>query len=163
PETGRPRYSRCRLGRGGPWPAVTAARTSSRRWPADSTCSAPSSRASPSCPWPRWPPPPGCPGPPRGGCCSPWSAWATSASPSAAPVAPGGQPGLAEGTAELREVRARGWSLTDEQLALGIRSVAAPLRDGDGKVLAALNVTVHAAETPVEVLTGEYLPMLLQT
>ncbi len=60
-------------------------------------------------------------------------------------------------------MRARGWSLTDEQLALGIRSVAAPLRDGDGRVIAAMNVTVHAAETPVEVLTGEYLPLLLQT
>jgi IclR family pca regulon transcriptional regulator len=85
------------------------------------------------------------------------------AEPSRSPVTPRWQPSLAERTAELREVRARGWSLTDEQLALGIRSVAAPLRDGDGKVLAALNVTVHAAETPVEVLTGEYLPMLLQT
>ncbi|HTX25880.1 MAG TPA: IclR family transcriptional regulator C-terminal domain-containing protein, partial [Streptosporangiaceae bacterium] len=53
--------------------------------------------------------------------------------------------------------------LTDEQLALGIRSVAAPLRDGEGRVVAALNVTVHAAETPVEILTGEYLPLLLQT
>jgi IclR family pca regulon transcriptional regulator len=30
-------------------------------------------------------------------------------------------------------------------------------------VIAAMNVTVHAAETPVDVLTGEYLPMLLQT
>ena len=49
-----------------------------------------------------------------------------------------------------------------EQLALGIRSVAAPLRDGDGRVLASLNVTMHAAETPVEVLTGDYLPLLLQ-
>jgi IclR family pca regulon transcriptional regulator len=29
-------------------------------------------------------------------------------------------------------------------------------------VLAALNVTVHAADTPVEVLTGEYLPLLLR-
>jgi IclR family pca regulon transcriptional regulator len=85
------------------------------------------------------------------------------AEPSRSPVTARWQPSLAERTAELREVRARGWSLTDEQLALGIRSVAAPLRDGDGKVLAALNVTVHAAETPVEVLTGEYLPMLLQT
>jgi IclR family transcriptional regulator, pca regulon regulatory protein len=28
-------------------------------------------------------------------------------------------------------------------------------------VIAAMNVTVHAAETPVDVLTGEYLPMLL--
>ena len=41
--------------------------------------------------------------------------------------------------------------------------MAAPLRDGDGQVIAALNVTVHAAETPVDVLTGEYLPLLLQT
>ena len=73
------------------------------------------------------------------------------------------QPGRAQREAALREVRARGWALTDEQLALGIRSVAAPLRDGDGQVIAALNVTVHAAETPVEKLTGDYLPWLLQT
>jgi len=72
------------------------------------------------------------------------------------------QPGAEERAAALREVRARGWALTDEQLAPGIRSVAAPLRDGDGQVIAALNVTVHAAETPIEVLTGEYLPLLLQ-
>jgi IclR family transcriptional regulator, pca regulon regulatory protein len=72
------------------------------------------------------------------------------------------QPDAEERAAALREVRARGWALTDEQLALGIRSVAAPLRDGDGRVIAALNVTVHAAETPIEVLTGEYLPLLLQ-
>jgi IclR family transcriptional regulator, pca regulon regulatory protein len=65
--------------------------------------------------------------------------------------------------AALREVRARGWALTDEQLAPGIRSVAAPLRDGEGQVIGALNVTVHAAEMPIEVLTGEYLPLLLQT
>ena len=72
------------------------------------------------------------------------------------------QPGADERAAALREVRARGWSLTDEQLAPGIRSVAAPLRDGDGRVIAAMNVTVHAAETPVEVLTGDYLPLLLK-
>jgi IclR family pca regulon transcriptional regulator len=73
------------------------------------------------------------------------------------------QPGPAERAAVLREVRARGWALTDEQLAPGIRSVAAPLRDGEGRTIAALNVTVHAAETTVDVLTGEYLPLLLQT
>ena len=85
------------------------------------------------------------------------------AEPSRSGIAARWQPAPAERSAELREVRARGWSLTDEQLALGIRSVAAPLRDGDGRVIAAMNVTVHAAETPVEVLTGEYLPLLLQT
>ena len=84
------------------------------------------------------------------------------AEPSRSGVTARWQPGPAERAAELREVRARGWSLTDEQLAAGIRSVAAPLRDGDGRVIAALNVTVHAAETPVDRLTGEYLPLLLQ-
>jgi IclR family transcriptional regulator, pca regulon regulatory protein len=68
-----------------------------------------------------------------------------------------------ERAARLREVRARGWALTDEELAAGIRSVAAPLRDGEGRVIASLNVNTHAAETPIEVLTGEYLPLLLQT
>ncbi len=84
------------------------------------------------------------------------------AEPSRSGIAARWRPDLAEREAALREVRARGWSLTDEQLALGIRSVAAPLRDGNGTVIAAMNVTVHAAETPVEVLTGEYLPLLLQ-
>jgi IclR family pca regulon transcriptional regulator len=63
----------------------------------------------------------------------------------------------------LRDVRAKGWALTDEALAPGIRSVAAPLRDGAGQVFAAMNVTVHAAETSVATLTGDYLPLLLQT
>ena len=85
------------------------------------------------------------------------------AEPSRSGITPRWQPDAAGRAAELREVRARGWSLTDEQLAAGIRSVAAPLRDGDGQVIAALNVTVHAAETPLDILTGEYLPLLLQT
>ena len=85
------------------------------------------------------------------------------AEPSRSGITPRWRPDAAGRAAELREVRARGWSLTDEQLAAGIRSVAAPLRDGDGQVIAALNVTVHAAETPLDILTGEYLPLLLQT
>jgi IclR family transcriptional regulator, pca regulon regulatory protein len=85
------------------------------------------------------------------------------AEPSRSGITARWQPPAAERAAALREVRARGWALTDEQLAPGIRSIAAPLRDGEGEVIAALNVTVHAAETPVDVLTGEYLPLLLQT
>lgn len=71
-------------------------------------------------------------------------------------------PERAELDALLRDVRAKGWALTDQELAPGIRSVAAPLRDGSGRVFAAMNVTVHAAETAVATLTGEYLPLLLQ-
>ena len=84
------------------------------------------------------------------------------AEPSRSGITPRAVPGTEERAAILREVRARGWALTDEELAAGIRSVAAPLRDGDGRVIASLNVNTHAAETPVEVLTGEYLPLLLQ-
>lgn len=72
-------------------------------------------------------------------------------------------PSPAELDAELDLTRDRGWCLTDEALARGVRSVAAPLRDGTGRVTAALNVTVHAAETPVEVLLDQHLPRLLRT
>lgn len=83
------------------------------------------------------------------------------AEPSRSGIAARWQPDAAQRAAELRDVRARGWSLTDEELAPGIRSVATPLRDGSGRVIAAMNVTVHAAETSVQMLTGDYLPLLL--
>ena len=60
----------------------------------------------------------------------------------------------------LDAVREQGWALADEELAPGVRSVAVPVPDGSGKVRAAMNVTVHAAETSVEKLLGEYLPLL---
>jgi IclR family pca regulon transcriptional regulator len=64
---------------------------------------------------------------------------------------------------ELTEVRARGWALADEELAPGVRSVAVPVRDGSGSVRAAMNVTVHAAETSTDRLVQDYLPLLLRT
>ena len=63
---------------------------------------------------------------------------------------------------ELIRVRAQGWALADEELAPGVRSVAAPVRDGTGAVRAAMNVTVHAAETSTEKLLDDYLPLLLR-
>ncbi|MGZ4605357.1 MAG: IclR family transcriptional regulator domain-containing protein [Blastococcus sp.] len=64
---------------------------------------------------------------------------------------------------ELTEIRARGWALADEELAPGVRSVAVPVRDRFGMVRAAMNVTVHAAETTSERLLQVYLPLLLRT
>jgi IclR family pca regulon transcriptional regulator len=72
------------------------------------------------------------------------------------------QPSAAELETSLREVRAKGWALADQDLAPGVRSVAAGVRDGDGRVIAAINVTVHAAETSVETLVEEHLPRLLR-
>jgi IclR family pca regulon transcriptional regulator len=73
------------------------------------------------------------------------------------------QPTRAELDRTLREVRARGWALADQELAPGIRSIATGVRDGEGRVVAAVNVTVHAAETSIDTLTREYLPLLLHT
>jgi len=64
---------------------------------------------------------------------------------------------------ELARVRARGWALADEELAPGVRSVAVPVRDGTGAVRAAMNVTVHAAETSTERLLDDLLPLLQRT
>lgn len=65
--------------------------------------------------------------------------------------------------AELRRVRAEGWALIDQELEPGVRSVAAPIRDGTGRAIAALNVTGHAGRVSVETLRGPFLDLLLET
>ena len=83
------------------------------------------------------------------------------ATPSRSGIDPRWQPTRAELDEVLREVRARGWAMSDEHLAHGIRSAATPLRDGAGQVVAAMNVTTHAAETTVEHLVEVHVPRLL--
>ncbi|MBO0790464.1 MAG: helix-turn-helix domain-containing protein [Ktedonobacteraceae bacterium] len=83
--------------------------------------------------------------------------------PSRSGIAPLWRPEVEERNCALCEVRTRGWALADEDLAYGIRSIAAPLHDGSNRVVAALNISVHAAETSIETLTERYLPLLLQT
>jgi IclR family pca regulon transcriptional regulator len=87
---------------------------------------------------------------------------AVLAQPSRSTVLPRVQHTLAALDAMLREVRARGWALADDELAPGIRSVAVPIRDGHGVVRAAMNVTVHSAETSVETLVEQHLPRLIK-
>lgn len=45
--------------------------------------------------------------------------------------------------AALRRIRQAGWAVNDEELAPGLRSLAVPIRDADGDVVAAINVAVH--------------------
>jgi IclR family transcriptional regulator, pca regulon regulatory protein len=82
--------------------------------------------------------------------------------PSRSGIVPRWVPTTEQREQELRTIRARGWALADEQLAAGIRSAAVPLRDGAGEVIAAMNVTVHAAETSLETLTEAHLPRLIR-
>ena len=87
---------------------------------------------------------------------------ATLATPSASAIIPRVVLSRAELDEVLAEVRERGWAQADELLSIGIRSIAAPVRDHSGRTAAAMNVTVHAAETSSERLVGEYLPLLLR-
>jgi IclR family pca regulon transcriptional regulator len=45
--------------------------------------------------------------------------------------------------AELERVRRNGIAVNDEELAYGLRSIAAPVRDRSGVVVAAINLAVH--------------------
>src|SRR5450631_2410741 len=87
---------------------------------------------------------------------------ATLAEPSRSGLLPAAPRDRGDIDDELRTVRARGWALADEELAPGIRSVAVPVRDGEGEVRAAMNVTVHAAETSVTTLVDDHLPRLIR-
>jgi IclR family transcriptional regulator, pca regulon regulatory protein len=72
-------------------------------------------------------------------------------------------PGRRELDVLLAQVREQGWAAVDQQLAAGVRSVAAPLRDHEGRTVAAVNVCVHAAEHSMERLERDLLPLLLET
>ncbi|MGE0218264.1 IclR family transcriptional regulator domain-containing protein [Mycolicibacterium sp.] len=85
----------------------------------------------------------------------------TLAQPSRTDIVARWQPGRDEMEGVLRDVRAKGWASTDQQLASGIRSVAAPVRDGDGRVTAAINVNANASETSMDDLVNNHLPALL--
>ncbi|MEQ1698654.1 MAG: IclR family transcriptional regulator C-terminal domain-containing protein [Ilumatobacteraceae bacterium] len=64
---------------------------------------------------------------------------------------------------ELAVVRQQGYALLDQELEEGVRSVAAPLCDRTGKVLAGMNVSAHAGRVTLKELRGEILPRLLDT
>jgi IclR family pca regulon transcriptional regulator len=63
--------------------------------------------------------------------------------------------------AELAEVRAQGWALVDQELEEGLRSVAAPIRDRGGAVVAAINLSTHASRTTAGSMRDQLLPQLL--
>jgi IclR family pca regulon transcriptional regulator len=44
----------------------------------------------------------------------------------------------------LATVREQGWCLLDQELEMGLMSIAAPVRNADGQVVAAINVSLQA-------------------
>ncbi|WP_336628905.1 MULTISPECIES: IclR family transcriptional regulator domain-containing protein [unclassified Microbacterium] len=64
--------------------------------------------------------------------------------------------------AELHRVRAQGWALVDGELETGLRSVAVPVRNRDGAVVAAVNVSTSATRDSLDTLRDHHLPLLLE-
>jgi IclR family pca regulon transcriptional regulator len=62
--------------------------------------------------------------------------------------------------AELVRIRTQGWALVDQELEEGLRSIAAPIRALDGRVVAAINLSAHASRS-VATMREELLPHLL--
>jgi IclR family transcriptional regulator, pca regulon regulatory protein len=61
----------------------------------------------------------------------------------------------------LDRVAAQGWATVDQELEAGVRSVAVPIRDSSGRVVAAINASAHAARVPMRTLDKQFLPRLL--
>jgi IclR family pca regulon transcriptional regulator len=61
----------------------------------------------------------------------------------------------------LATVRAQGWAAVDQELEAGVRSIAVPIRDSSGRVVAAINASAHAARVPMRTLEKHFLPRLL--
>jgi IclR family transcriptional regulator, pca regulon regulatory protein len=63
----------------------------------------------------------------------------------------------------LAEIKQQGWSLVDQELEEGLRSVSAPIRNRRGTAIAALNISAHASRVSIEQLKANFLPLLLHT
>jgi len=61
---------------------------------------------------------------------------------------------------EIGRVRKQGYALVAQELELGLCSIAVPIRAGDGRVVAGLNVSMQYSDGVRDRATGQVLPVL---
>jgi IclR family pca regulon transcriptional regulator len=61
---------------------------------------------------------------------------------------------------EIMNVREQGYSIVDQELDSGLRSVAVPVFSGHGELLGAINLSTNTARVDMATLTATYLPRL---
>ncbi|HXY80537.1 MAG TPA: IclR family transcriptional regulator C-terminal domain-containing protein [Gaiellaceae bacterium] len=66
-------------------------------------------------------------------------------------------------SAELKRVRAEGLAISNEELAYGLRSIAAPILSRDGAASAAINLAVHSSMVSMNDLVARLSPTLQRT
>jgi IclR family pca regulon transcriptional regulator len=64
--------------------------------------------------------------------------------------------------AVIAHIRTCGWCLVDQELEEGLRSIAVPLTNNAGRVVAALNVSAHAARVSADEMVSAILPRLME-
>lgn len=64
---------------------------------------------------------------------------------------------------ELDRVRSMGYAVNDEECTPGLRSVAAPIRDHSGEIVAAINISVPSARASRQEMEKSLAPMVLET
>ena len=63
---------------------------------------------------------------------------------------------------EINRARSLGYACIDQELELGLRTLAVPLKNYRGDVVAAMNICAHASRTSMDQLIQQCLPPLLQ-
>ena len=64
---------------------------------------------------------------------------------------------------DLAHSRERGYTVCDEEIELGVRSIAVPVLDREGTTLAAMTISTRAERMTVAEMAGAYLPLLLRS
>ena len=75
---------------------------------------------------------------------------------------PNAKTSLDELRPELAVIRGQGWAMQDEELAYGLRSVAAPVRGESGMVIAGANLALQARDWPAQRIARELKPLVLE-
>jgi IclR family pca regulon transcriptional regulator len=65
--------------------------------------------------------------------------------------------------AELKRIREEGFAINNEELAYGLRSIAAPVLAHDGTAAAAINLAVHSTMLTLDDLVARLSPALRDT
>ncbi len=61
------------------------------------------------------------------------------------------------------QVRSNGFALTDEELELGLRAIAVPVKNRRGNAVAAMNIGVHASRVSAGEMIHRFLPILQES
>ena len=76
------------------------------------------------------------------------------------PLTPRTRTSMREILKEIAFVRSRGYAISDEELEIGLRSIAVPIRNGRGELIAAMSLSVATSRMTREQLVEQLVPEL---